>query len=631
MKKTGGLWALVFVISSCSFTSTPLSEQQALAERSRSQPNILLILLDDAGYSDIAGFTPASTAPTPRLEQLADEGVRFTRFYADSTCQSARLSLLTGKQASRVAMPPDFVGISPEVETLPEKLQQAGYQTFHIGKWHLGETAKASWPSAQGFDHWFGFLNQFVLKGPDAQGNMRYRRPTYDDPWLQRDDAAPQQHRGHLENLLADEVVNTIRQQAGSKEPWFINYWTFAPHHPSTASDTYLKQFPDTPEGKFQALLKQLDDNVARVLQTLDESGQKDNTLVIVLSDNGGTNEMMANNGPYAGMKGVYSEGATRVPMIMRWPKHLSANTTYHGITTLYDLYPTLLSLAGVNAIESEGVDLLPLVQKNKPRPPQTLFWETATNVTYQYSVLSADGRWRLDDGRLFDLQNDPYAKTDVAASAQEVHRALKQEFLAWRRDVHRVPLSVEKLPLETLGNGKAFRVTGDSFRRTPGDGAFTFVTSITPLADVIPQGIIAEQKNMWSMTLQKDQRIRLRMHDQEMLSEPLTLHGCTPLVLSVYYSRSGIQPQQDVGVWFLWVNGKKVLLETRPKPLLFPEEFLQPTYVGQGADGTRSFTAALESPQFYNEFYYVNDPWQVERDPQWLADGMCGKLIQPH
>jgi len=619
VKKQPALWLLLFfLLQGCSDTE--------------QRPNILLILLDDAGYGDVAGFAPDSTAPTPRLNQLAEEGVRFTRFYADSTCQPARLSLLTGKQASRVAMPPDFVGISPEVETLPEKLQQAGYQTFHIGKWHLGETTALAWPSAQGFDHWFGFLSQFVLRGPDEQGNLRYRRPTYDDPWLQRDDAAPQQYTGHLENLLTDEVVDTLRQQAArqqstDKQPWFINYWTFAPHHPATASDVYLKQFPDTPEGKFQALLKQLDDNVARVLETLEETGQADNTLVIVLSDNGGPNEVTENNGPYGGVKGVFSEGATRVPMMMRWPGHLPAHDTYAEIATLYDVYPTVLSAAGIPAeqipmLQTDGVDLLSLVGEHQPRPPQPLFWEVATDVVYQYSLLSADGRWRLADDRLFDLQNDPFGTVDVAASTQEVYNTMRQQFLDWRRDVHRV-----LLPTETLQEGKVFRVTGDSFRRTPGDGAFTLVTSITPTAGVIPQGIIAEQKNMWSMVLQADQRIRLRMHDQEFISEPVTLQQCTPVVLSTYYSRSGIQPQQDVGVWFLWVGGKQVLLERRPKPSLFPEFFLEPTYIGQGADGTNPFTATLESPQFYNEFYFLNDPWQVERSPQWLAEGMCGNI----
>lgn len=585
-----------------------------------TKPNILLIVLDDAGYGDVAGFSPDSTAPTPHLKQLAEEGVRFTRFYADSTCQSARLSLLTGQQASRVITPPDFAGISPEVETLPEKLQQAGYKTFHIGKWHLGETTAMAWPSAQGFDHWFGFLSQFMLRGPDAQGNLHYRRPTYSNPWLQRDKESAQQYSGHLENILADEVVKTIRQQAGSKQPWFINYWTFAPHNPATAPDDYLKQFPDTPAGKYQALLKQLDDNIARVLTTLEEIDQRDNTLVIVLSDNGGTNEMTENNGAYDGIKGVYSEGATRVPMMMRWPGHLSANTNYSGISTLYDVYPTLMSLVGVSDFASDGVDLLPLVLENKPRPPQTLFWETATNFIYQYSVLSADGRWRLDDGHLFDLQNDPYAKTDVAGSEHKVYKDLKQQLLDWRREAHRV-----SLPIETLHEGKVFRVTGDSFRRSPGDGAFTFVTSITPAPDIAPLGVIAEQKDMWSMALQADQRIRLRMNDHEMLSAPLTLQHCTPLVLSVYYSRSGIQPQQDMGVWFLMVGDKPVLLESQSKPSFFPSSYLEPTWVGQAADGSHAFTGQLESPRFYNDFYYLNDPWKVERDPFWLAQEMCG------
>jgi len=128
------------------------------------RPNILLIVLDDAGYGDIDGFGN-SQAPTPNLGKLGDEGVRFTRFYADATCRPPRVSLLTGKQTSKIAMAPDFSGISPEDDTLQKKLKQAGYTTHHIGKWHLGDTTRMSWPLAQGFDDWFGFLNQFVLHG----------------------------------------------------------------------------------------------------------------------------------------------------------------------------------------------------------------------------------------------------------------------------------------------------------------------------------------------------------------------------------------------------------------------------------------------------------------------------------
>ena len=162
------------------------------AQAADSKPNILLIVLDDAGYSDVAGFG-RDDAPTPNIKQIANEGVRFTRHYADSTCRPARLALLTGRESARVAQNPDFRGISPEIITLPEALKNAGYKTTHIGKWHLGDAVRAAWPDKQGFDNWFGFLNQFQLKGPDKNGSFT-KRPTYIDPWLQSDSTPLQQY-----------------------------------------------------------------------------------------------------------------------------------------------------------------------------------------------------------------------------------------------------------------------------------------------------------------------------------------------------------------------------------------------------------------------------------------------------
>ena len=597
------------------------------------QPNILLILLDDAGYSDVG-------VHTPRLQQLANEGVRFSRFYADSTCQTARLSLLTGQYSSRVALSPDFIGISPEVETLPERLRAAGYRSYHVGKWHLGENSRAAWPSGQGFDHWFGFLNQFVLRGPGEKGEMVFRRPTYEDTWLQRDDQPPQQYRGHLEDVLVAEVEKLIRQNASGASPWYINYWTFAPHHPSQAAAAYLKQFPDTPAGRYQALLKQVDDNMARVLKALEESGQGENTLVIVASDNGGTNEMMQNNGPYAGIKGLYSEGSTRTPLILRWPagfaaRRIKAGSTYDGIAAIYDLYPTVLAAAGIESDSAlDGINLLPLLPQNKQRPAQALYWESGTHLTYQYSLLSADGRWRMDDGHLYDLEKDPRAAEDVAALYPQQLASMQQQFRDWSRKIHRVPLVVENLALETLregdlpeGNlreGKTWRLTGDRFRRTPGDGAFTFTTSISARSGAVTEGTIAEQAGMWSLTLERDGRFRLRMNDQEMLSRPVALKACMPLVLSVYYSRSGIQPKQDVAVWSLQLGEEEVLLEQRPHPALFPEHFAEATFVGQDAAGKNIFSGQLAIPQIYNEFYRPVDPWHMGRDTRGLMEGLC-------
>ncbi|MBK8103953.1 MAG: sulfatase-like hydrolase/transferase [Cellvibrionales bacterium] len=131
---------------------------------------MLLILLDDAGYSDVAGFG-RNDAPTPNIQSIAQEGVRFTRHYADSTCKPARFGAADGRESARVAQSPDFRGMSPDIVTLADALKTNGYHTAHIGKWHLGDAVRGAWPD-QGFDEWFGFLNQFQLKAQMQKVNL---------------------------------------------------------------------------------------------------------------------------------------------------------------------------------------------------------------------------------------------------------------------------------------------------------------------------------------------------------------------------------------------------------------------------------------------------------------------------
>ena len=238
--------------------------------------------------------------------------------------------------------------------------------------------------------------------------------------------------------------------------------------------------------------------------------------------------------------------------------------------------------------------------------------------------MLSADGRWRLDDQRLYDLKNDPFAKNNVAIKERSKVKELKQLFLDWRKEVHRLKLDTQVLRQPSLPN--TYKITGDSFRRTPGYGGFTLVTSLTPVGEQKPVGMMAQQKGMWEMELTADSRIRLRMHDHEVVSKPLTIRpGCSALVLSTYYYRSRLQPKFDHGAWLLMLDGKIVLEEKWPHPAVFPEAFFEATYVGQDHSGKR-FTGQLENPSLYNEFFYPKDPWKVERDPRWLSGTVCQK-----
>jgi arylsulfatase A-like enzyme len=182
--------------------------------------------------------------PTPNLQAFAASGVTFTRHYADSTCQPARTALLTGLYAPALDMRPTGRGIPAQVPTLPDRLDKAGYETYHVGKWHLGYEVREAWPKAQGFDHWFGFLSQFLLQGPGPNGEKKAQwPPTYRNPWLQKDGGRMKQYKGQLTDILTRHAVKKIEKLSKSKKPLFINLWTFAPHTPYEPAPRFARRF----------------------------------------------------------------------------------------------------------------------------------------------------------------------------------------------------------------------------------------------------------------------------------------------------------------------------------------------------------------------------------------------------
>jgi arylsulfatase A-like enzyme len=546
----------------------------------------LLIVLDDAGYSDIAGFG-RDDAPTPNIKQIANEGVRFTRHYADSTCRPARLALLTGRESARVAQNPDFRGISPEMITLPEALKTAGYRTFHIGKWHLGDAVRDSWPDKQGFDSWFGFLNQFQLKGPDKNGDFT-KRPTYIDPWLQSDSTPLQQYHGHLEDILAAHVVDTINN-AEKTQPWFINYWLFAPHHPSTASEEFLKKYPDTPEGKYRALLAQADAEIGKTLQALRNSKQLDNTLIVVVSDNGGTNQMMNNNAPYAGVKGEFREGSLRTPLIIRWPDKRAAGKQLGDVVAIQDIYPTLLQSAGMNPEKNiDGQDLQPLLTGGKIAP-RKLIHEIGSFGLFNYSLLAANGQWRASPGELYALEKEPSGATNVAKQFSAQSQQMENEYTQWRNE--KTKLALQYTPATEQD---AAYVAGDDFRRAPGYGAFSVaIGAIMPDKKLTEAAYLVWQKNIWSLAYNPDNTLTLQIGNDRITSQPLKPDGqCVPIVLSTWYTRSRLHEDRNTAYVKLYAGDKKILDWQTPNPQEINADWSAPTWIGRDVPGV---------PQFYN------------------------------
>ena len=547
------------------------------------KPNVLLILLDDAGYSDVAGFG-RNDAPTPNIQSIAQEGVRFTRHYADSTCKPARLALLTGRESARVAQSPDFRGMSPDIVTLADALKTNGYHTAHIGKWHLGDAVRGAWPDQQGFDEWFGFLNQFQLKGPDAEGQFT-KRPTYIDPWLQSDHTPLQQYRGHLEDILAERVVAQIKK-GKQNAPWFINYWLFAPHHPSTASEEYLKKFPDTPEGKYRALLAQADAEIGKALQALRDTQQLDNTLIVLASDNGGTNQMMNNNFPYAGVKGEFLEGSLRTPLIIRWPDKRSAGKAIDDIVAIQDIYPTVLAAAGITPTTAlDGENLQPLLDNQKLKP-RNLVFEIGSLGLFNHSILQADG---------------------ALGTADNIYRQ-------WRDK--KTPL---QLQYHALANNGQARITGDDFRRAPGYGAFSFVIGAT-LSPSSPNGpqTIAEQKGLWSLIYNSDNTFSVRIGNDTVVSQPWKNAArnktCTAISLTSFYTRSRLHAGHNSAQMALYVGGEKLLDWRQENPAEIDGDFSEPTWIGRDAQGQHAWQGLLSQPQFFNALLSDNNSAAFDR-----------------
>jgi arylsulfatase A-like enzyme len=500
------------------------------------KPNILLIMVDDLGFNDLAINNDNKLITTPNLDQLAKDGVRFTRHYATAVCSPARAALLTGQDPVRNGYVPNGRGLSPQLTTLPEALKAAGYKTWHIGKWHIGDLQRQAWPDYQGFDHWFGFLNQWRLAGKQVDGEIELATPRYLDPWLESDTEPGAYYSGHLENILTDKTIATMDELQTSGSPWFINLWFYAPHTPIQPAAEFAEQYPDTDAGRYKALVHQLDHNIGRVLDHLDSTGQRENTIVVVVSDNGGTNKQIDNNFPYHGRKASFFEGGLRTPLIIQWPKSDTAGTVFDDVVSVQDIFPTLLESIELDIpADIDGQSLFGAIHSpDRQLEMKSLFWEDNFS---SYGILSSDSRWRLYKPLqytvnpvsvlLFDLESDPFGAQEIIPVPAEVFDPLFDEYRLWHRDVHRVKTTYEA---DDSGLGT---LTGMDFLRTPGFGAYTFGISFTE--GVV--GTLAQQGDIWQASL-NDGVVIVSMGDNQLSGVVETRSSCHSVVISGLFTR---------------------------------------------------------------------------------------------
>ena len=371
------------------------------ASWAHAEPNIVLILADDAGYGDFGCFG-GRQLPTPQIDKMAGEGMKFTQFYAGSTvCAPSRCVLMTGLHTGHCRVRGNSPGqLLPEDVTLAEVLRDAGYDTACIGKWGLG-TPPLDDPAQNGFDEFYGYISMWHAHNfyPEfliENGRKAPLRNEVEEQWKDNDGRGIATKKvDYAPDLIHDRAIEFITRDR--EKPFFLYYALNIPHANNEAGrgtapekgmevpsfGPYESEAWPAPEKGFAAIMHNVDRYVGRVLESLREKGIDENTIVIFTSDNGphqeGGHQMdfFDSNGPLRGKKRDIYEGGVRVPMVARWPSHIKAGTSSDLISGFHDLLPTLAEAAGVKPPESDGFSMLPtLTDSGQQQEHAYLYWE---------------------------------------------------------------------------------------------------------------------------------------------------------------------------------------------------------------------------------------------------------------
>ena len=405
------------------------------------RPNLVVLYADDLGWGDV-GFNSRTSWTTPSLDRLASQGTLFTRWYTGSPlCAPSRACLLTGRYTIHHGVKNNAVDLPASEVTIAEALKPLGYATALVGKWHRGRLPDGSFthPLDQGFDQTFGFI--------DARGAWEH----YPKTLVRNRDEVPSS--GYTADVFSDEAARFIRQNR--QRPFYLQLSYTEPHFHVEAPEEEVAKF----RGKFQekdpaqpinaayaAMIHRLDAGIGRVLQTLDETGLAENTLVVFSSDNGATfeagNKGASNyhdsNRPFRGQKRSLEEGGIRVPGLVRWPGRVAAGRRYDEPVHMIDVLPTLVAAAGrsVNpAWKVDGTNLLDAWSGKAKLPERTLFWEWNAERYNMYAAMRGDFKL-LEIGPnkfLYNLRDDPGERRTLGGEHPDILKQLEAELAAWR------------------------------------------------------------------------------------------------------------------------------------------------------------------------------------------------------
>uniref|UniRef100_UPI0040477EAC sulfatase family protein n=1 Tax=Algoriphagus sp. TaxID=1872435 RepID=UPI0040477EAC len=427
---------LILFLSLCFGFSTPGKSQNP----PKNKPNILIILTDDQGYHDVS-YYGTEDLQTPNIDALRKDGMRFDNFLTNSpVCAPTRAALLSGRYPDRVGVPGlirfhpenNWGYLDPKTVLLPQKLKEANYHTAHIGKWNLG-LESPNLPNQKGFDLFYGWLedmmDDYMIKRRHSKNFMRLNNEIIDPP-------------GHATDLFTEWAVDYISEQAKDEQPFFLYLAYNAPHFPVQPpkewSDRVRQRNPGLPEKRSNliAFIEHLDNGIGKVITSLKESGQYENTIILFTSDNGGHLPDLANNGPLRDGKQSMYEGGLRVPTLVSWPGQIAAGSSTNQLNLSMDIYPTVIQLAGVEINHTvEGRSFLNTLLGNTEAEEERVVYFTRREggLTYGGKAYHAlrKGDWKLLQNspyqpmELYNLKTDPKEENDLMKSEPEIYKEM--------------------------------------------------------------------------------------------------------------------------------------------------------------------------------------------------------------
>lgn len=408
-------------------------------------------MTDDQGWGDFSLHGNDSIS-TPNIDRFAREGIQFDRFYVSPVCAPTRASLLTGRYHLRTGT--SWVTHRKEVMrenelTIAEALKEAGYKTGIFGKWHNGSQFPHH-PNGQGFDEFFGF----------AAGHWN----NYFDTELEHNGEAVKT-KGYITDVLTDKAIDFIK--TNRENPFFCYVPYNAPHGPFQVPDKYFDKYKamglSDKNAAVYGMNENIDDNFQRLLETLDESEIRENTIVIFLTDNGPNGRRY--NGGMRGTKASVHEGGVRVPLFIQWPAQLKQAMKIKPIASHIDLMPTILDLCEIDVIQDrkfDGVSLKPLLIAQEMAWPLREIYSIHNNgkqQDYPSSVRTDQYRLVKDKDQnigLYNLISDPGQKDEISSQFPEETKTLERKLENWYKDVN---LNGTAPPLIEIGHSESLKV----------------------------------------------------------------------------------------------------------------------------------------------------------------------------